>query len=794
MNEFNTPNGMLKLPIIGGEERPIVPIHYVSDGRCSCGDRRCGSPGKHPVSYWKNRAVAPSGVKSATTDPEKIGAWLALFGERPFNWAISTAGLVVLDADPRNGGHESGLALVEELGAEIMKPAYLVETPQDGKHGYWLLPAGVRIKNDSAGQQLGEGLDVKTDGGYVLIPPSVGVNGKPYKAVGRPEDTFELPAALVVKMLGTKTDGSSGCYGPSLDIASVLDGVPEGQRDNALYSYACSLEARNMPLEEALVLARYAAEQAKPPFDPALAEEKVRRVFEKYREVKPAPELSPNADGLGLSPGLSPSGTAASGGVPRSEPDTDVRNAERLADTVRGRAVYVHEAKCWYTFTGKRWEPDTTGEMYREAKATARAILHEAAEETDRERYNALIKWAKRSEQRAQLEAMVTYAAREPGMTVSATIFDADPTLLACNNGTIDLRTGELRESRPEDFISNMSPYDWRGLYTEAPRWEQFLTEIFPDEVDGECRHGSQVRDYLQVAAGYGATGYSNARAIFICHGDGRNGKGTFLETVRDVLGDYGHAAQSETFMASRRQGGQANSDVADLKGRRLITTSESNRGARIDANLVKSLTGDDKINARHLFQRAMQFKPTWTIFMATNHRPEMPGDDVALWERIKLIPFDVRIEEADEGLKEKLVAEGSGILAWIVRGAMVYLERGLETPEVIEEATREYQSDSDPVGDFIGNFLELYPSEDGSYTKASDLLAAWNIYCDDEQISDVKHKEITDRLKKQYGKCRIYAKTKKLDGLPTRAWCGFELNEDGEALVRRHNDRIVTF
>lgn len=158
----------------------------------------------------------------------------------------------------------------------------------------------------------------------------------------------------------------------------------------------------------------------------------------------------------------------------------------------------------------------------------------------------------------------------------------------------------------------------------------KFLEEIIPDR---------EIRDYLRVAAGYGATGLSNARAFFICHGSGRNGKGTFLETVRDVLGDYGHTAKPETFLESRREGGAASTDVASLKGARLVVTSETKRGAKIDTNLVKSLTGDAKINARHLFERPMEFKPSWSVFVATNHKPEMPGDDEALWERVKLVP-----------------------------------------------------------------------------------------------------------------------------------------------------------
>jgi P4 family phage/plasmid primase-like protien len=325
-----------------------------------------------------------------------------------------------------------------------------------------------------------------------------------------------------------------------------------------------------------------------------------------------------------------------------------------LAERIRGKAIYVYEAKSWYIFTGKRWESDTTGAIYRMAAETAREIYHEAADEPNEEKRNDIVKWAKLSESRVRREAMVKDAANQPGVTVCATIFDTDPHVLACNNGTIDLRTGELRPSRPEDYVSKLAPVDWRGLDSFAPRWSKFLEEIIPDR---------EIRDYLRVAAGYGATGLSNARAFFICHGSGRNGKGTFLETVRDVLGDYGHTAKPETFLESRREGGAASTDVASIKGARLVVTSETKRGAKIDTNLVKSLTGDDKINARHLFERPMEFKPSWSVFVATNHKPEMPGDDEALWERVKLVPFDEIAWDAFH--KEYFIQQLSGQVAY---------------------------------------------------------------------------------------------------------------------------------
>jgi putative DNA primase/helicase len=464
---------------------------------------------------------------------------------------------------------------------------------------------------------------------------------------------------------------------------------------------------------------------------------------------------------------------------------TDLGNAERLATRIEGKALFVHEAKGWYVYTGKRWEPDTTGEVYRHASDTARAIYAEAEDAPTRADRKATAKWAVTSESKTRLDAMVAMAARIKGMTVSAAVFDTDPNLLACNNGTIDLRTGELRPSRPEDYVTKLAPVNWQGPDAPTPRWHKFLEEILPD---------AELRDFIQVAAGYGASGLSNARAFFICHGSGRNGKSTFLETIRDVIGDYGHTAKPETFLVAKRDGGAASTDVASLKGARLVVTSETKRGAKIDASLIKSLTGDDTVNARHIFERPVEFAPSWSVFLATNHRPEMPGDDMALWERVKLIPFEVRIpdDKKDTTLKDKLMAEAPGILAWMVEGARSYIDHGLTDPEAIVEATAEYQTESDPVGDFISRCLELRPGDDSYLATSGDLRQAWVGYCDENDVMGIEARQIGMRLKAAHGRTLITSKTVRIKGeyRPTRAWLGFRLNDEGENM-RDHGEGI---
>jgi putative DNA primase/helicase len=222
------------------------------------------------------------------------------------------------------------------------------------------------------------------------------------------------------------------------------------------------------------------------------------------------------------------------------------------------------------------------------------------------------------------------------------------------------------------------------------------------------------------------------------------------------------------------------------------VVTSETKRGAKIDTNLVKSLTGDDTINARHLFERPMEYKPSWSVLMATNHKPEMPGDDSALWERIKLIPFTVRIsdEQKDTELKDKLLAEAPGVLAWIVRGTVRYFEHGLRDPAAIREAVSDYQTDSDPVGDFIARCLEVSLGDDSYRVTAAELRQAWAGYCEENDVIGTEVREVTTRLKDTYGKTRISAKSVRDGGQVRRAWTGVRLSDEGEDM-QEHGENI---
>jgi putative DNA primase/helicase len=212
-------------------------------------------------------------------------------------------------------------------------------------------------------------------------------------------------------------------------------------------------------------------------------------------------------------------------------------------------------------------------------------------------------------------------------------------------------------------------------------------------------------------------------------HGSGSNGKSTFLEVLQALLGDYGVQADFATFVEKKGDGPR--NDVARLAGARMVRSSEIGEGKRLNESLVKSLTGQDTIAARYLYSEAFEFKPTFKLWLAANHKPVIRGTDHAIWRRVRLIPFTVTIrdDEKDETLKDRLLTELPGILQWAVAGCQQWLESGLRPPDVVMAATQAYQSESDILGAFLDECCELGT---GLEVAAGDLYAAYRKWAKD--------------------------------------------------------------
>jgi putative DNA primase/helicase len=355
--------------------------------------------------------------------------------------------------------------------------------------------------------------------------------------------------------------------------------------------------------------------------------------------------------------------------------------------------LYCHPWKKWLIWDGRRWRVDDTAEVVRRAKETIRSIYAEAKEADDEKKRQDLEKHARTSESEPRIRRMIKLAESEPGIPVLPNELDADRWLLNCWNGTLDLRTGELREHRRGDRITKLVPVEYDPEAT-APTWDAFLQRIMDVNRD--------LIAFVQRVIGYSLTGDVSERVVFFLHGDGDNGKSTVLETLRSLLGDYAQKTPTETLLA--RRGGSIPNDVARLRGARFVSASESEEGKRLNEPLIKEMTGGDTLCARFLHAEFFEFKPQCKIWLATNHKPVVHGTDKAIWNRIKLIPFEVTIPEAeqDKHFEEKLKPELAGILAWAVRGCLEWQENGLGVPGEVKRATESYREEMDTLGNFI--------------------------------------------------------------------------------------------
>jgi putative DNA primase/helicase len=399
---------------------------------------------------------------------------------------------------------------------------------------------------------------------------------------------------------------------------------------------------------------------------------------------------------------------------------TDVGNGQRLVAMFGENLRYSHLMGRWFHWDGARWAMDDQGRIEAFAKAVAKRIYAEGGDERlDAKERAALAKHAIRSEARERIKAMVDMAKTEKGVAIEADDLDAHPHLLTVENGTIDLRRGELLAHRREDYLTKMIPVPY-DPNTTCPRWLAFLDQIMAGDADKIA--------FIRRAIGYSLTASTDERVLFIPWGNGANGKSTLLETMQMLMGDLASRTATQTLMVRRYEG--VPNDVAALRGRRFVFTSESEEGERLAEARIKDLTGGDRQTARFMRAEWFEFTPTFKIWLATNHKPEIRGTDQAIWDRIRLIPFTVTIPEGERVPKGQLLAafraELPGILAWAVAGAKEWYAHGLGTPESVRQATREYRDEMDVLGQWLTDCCYVGPTAVGTVAALYGSYQAW--------------------------------------------------------------------
>jgi putative DNA primase/helicase len=430
-------------------------------------------------------------------------------------------------------------------------------------------------------------------------------------------------------------------------------------------------------------------------------------------------------------------------GAPPTETfrNTETGNARRLVDRYGDDLRYCTEMGVWLVWDGSRWKEDADRALERLVHTVVEEMFAEAENrQTAKAKREALKKWALSSESRRVLRNSIENAVAMPGVAIGVDDLDRDGHLLNVRNGTIDLKTGLLLPPDRSDRITRMV----NALYdpdAPCPRWQAFLLLILPD---------TELRAFVQRAVGASLTGESGDRALLIPWGESGGGKTTFLETLHLLLGEYADSVESKIFLA-QRDGGSNEYVVAGLRGKRMIYSVEPEADARLAEAFIKKATGGDRQNGRHPYGRPFSFTPTHTLWLAANHRPVIRGTDSAIWNRVRLIPFDHPIPEAAQKPKHEVLAgfhgELPGILAWAVQGAKDWYAHGLGDAAAVTRATASYREEMDTLGAWIEDCCVLGPT---CWAYTSNLRSSYEQWCAENgarPLSDTQlGRHLTDR------------------------------------------------
>lgn len=377
----------------------------------------------------------------------------------------------------------------------------------------------------------------------------------------------------------------------------------------------------------------------------------------------------------------------------------DTFNGQVFAELHHGNLKYVYPVGRWIRWDGAIWAWCKGNEGLDAAKRAAEEVLRRATEEFKKDPGSTEAKrkvaHAQQSFNLKRLESMQVCAAAEAGMHVGEMYeLDADPMLLGCSNGVIDLRTGQLQEPQREMLITKQVAADYLPD-APCPNWERFLQQVMLED--------EETIGYLQKAVGYTLTGMVSEEVMHFAFGGGRNGKSVLANILRRLFNDYAVVAPAEMLM-NRDRGSGANNDVARLVGARLLLANETRNGQAMDDLTLKTLVSTENISARFLHKEYFEFKPTHCIWMRGNHKPLIRDESEGAWRRIRLIPFELDLapEDVDAHLEEKLWAEREGILAWAVRGCLRWQKEGLNPSPRIKSASATYRKDCDLFGEFL--------------------------------------------------------------------------------------------
>ncbi len=660
---------------------------------------------KQPAVKWKP-------YQMVRADASTVTAWAA----KESNIGIATgrvSGLIVLDLDS-----EEAMAEADRRGL----PDTIAVKTAKGLHYYFAHPGG------DVGNRAGifPGTDIRGDGGYVVAPGSIHETGVEYEWHNPPGlfDLAPMPDWLATALANPKeqkkpdTDNvdretfANDAYAEkALDNElSALRNAGEGQRNDRLNTAAFNLAQ----LAAGGVLDGVSCQR----------------------------HLRATALAIGLSEAETDS-TIASGWLAgsasprRPEPNHRARtsresvsqdqNAEASEDAIalaftakyRDRLKYDHDVGCWFSWTATHWQPDGTHLAFDYARQLGRELSG-----------------GKRALSKAAVAAGAErFAQADRAHAVDASIWDADPMLLGTPSGTIDLATGELNEPDPGDYITKQTGV--APEHGEPTLWLKFLNESLSGD--------AEAIKFVQQWCGYCLTGETREHALAFVYGPGGNGKSVFLNALIAIMGDYAVTAAMETFTASRND--RHSTELAMLRGARLVSASETEEGRAWAEARVKALTGGDPVTARFMRQDNFTFTPQFKLTIAGNHAPALRNVDDAMKRRFNILPFVNKPTNPDPLLDRKLRAEHGKILAWAIAGARDWNARGLSRPEIVQVATDDYFDNQDLFGQWIE---EKCSTGESHWEQPTPLYKSWAEYAVAAGDDPGTQRGLSDRLRKR--------------------------------------------
>jgi putative DNA primase/helicase len=439
-------------------------------------------------------------------------------------------------------------------------------------------------------------------------------------------------------------------------------------------------------------------------------------------------------------------------------------DGELLAFLLRDQFVYDVAEHAWYWWADGHWQLDTHDnifvavdrlvQLYRLVAAKYKKMEFQDEDGRAKKLKGIASKIQDLQQVRYRKNVLRFAAAGKDGLGILNTLWDQDSMLIGCPNGVLNLRSGKLSIGRPEQYIRSIIPTPYEGLNASCPQWEKFLYEIFGGE--------KEIVDFVQRLFGYALTGSCNEHIFVILSGQGRNGKSTLLEVMRAVLGGQLTGAIPGEMLLSRTVGNSSagpRADIMHLRGKRIVWASETNEGKSFDISAVKYFVGGDTLSGRSPYgKQQLNFQPTHTLFLSTNHRPKATTDDYAFWQRVVTIEFSFSFvkepvkeyeRQANPRIREILLQEAAEILSWLVRGCIAYVQEGqLRLPEVVKTATKRYQEAEDTLSEFIHSCCVLGEQYLG---QAATIYNVYKEWCQNNGYEPMTMKQFGGKMRKRF-------------------------------------------